>query len=682
MISIGIDVGGTHTDLVALNEKGEIVAVDKVKTTNEDIPKAIIGLIVENFKDKIKNINLIVNGTTVGTNAILERKIPEIALITTKGFRDVLLMRRETKAEMTNLQWDKASPLVKRRNIFEIDERIDYNGGIFKPLNENSVMQVIDKIKERKINTIAVILIHSYANPMHEKRVRDIILKEMPVSSITISYDILPEWREFERTYNTVLAAVLKPVLASYIVDLQNRLEKIGFQGDLEIMQANAGVASVENITLNPSSTLFSGVAGGVVGGMMNSSAEEDEGNIINFDMGGTSTDISLVNNGAYTISTELELEWEGYLRFPCIDIHSIGAGGGSIAWVDDAKCLHVGPQSAGAFPGPACYDTGGVEPTVTDVNLVLGYLNPKNYIGGRYLLSAQRAEKAIEDIAHRSELNVLECALGIRAIVDSNMVYGIRHVSIERGNDPREYSLVAFGGAGPLHAAEVMKQLGMKRAIIPLFPGNVSAVGLLGARPKIDLMRTKYGKLEDVNIKELESIFHALEIEGMKRLKFAGIESKNIEIRRSFDMRYTGQTHEIIIESIPLDLSDIKKEFIAELFHKKHNELYSYYNQYEPIAIVSLRVSVLGSERKITLSIAKRSQAKPAPTEKRTLMFKTNGGVEKVETDIFNRNDLSPGFKYDGPVVVEEALSTTLIPPGFRVKVLERGVLEIQEQK
>jgi len=305
MISIGIDVGGTHTDLVALNENGEIVAVDKAKTTKEDIPKAIIGLIVENFKDEIKKINLIVNGTTVGTNAILERKIPEIALITTKGFRDVLLMRRETKAEMTNLQWDKPSSLVKRRNIFEIDERIDYNGEIFKLLNENSVMQVTDKIKEKKLNTIAVTLIHSYANPSHERRVREIILKEIPEASITISYDILPEWREFERTYNTVLAAVLKPVLASYIVDLQNRLENIGFKGDLEIMQANAGVASVENITLNPISTLFSGVAGGVVGGMMNSSPVEDEGNIINFDMGGTSTDISLVNNATQSEPVE-----------------------------------------------------------------------------------------------------------------------------------------------------------------------------------------------------------------------------------------------------------------------------------------------------------------------------------------------------------------------------------------
>jgi len=682
MISIGIDVGGTHTDLVALNENGEIIAVDKAKTTKEDIPKAIIGLIVENFKDEIKKINLIVNGTTVGTNAILERKIPEIALITTRGFRDVLLMRRETKAEMTNLQWDKPSSLVKRRNIFEIDERIDYNGEIFKLLNENSVMQVADKIKEKKLNTIAVTLIHSYANPSHERRVREIILKEIPEASITISYDILPEWREFERTYNTVLAAVLKPVLASYIVDLQNRLENIGFKGDLEIMQANAGVASVENITLNPISTLFSGVAGGVVGGMMNSSPVEDEGNIINFDMGGTSTDISLVNNGTYTVSTELELEWEGYLRFPCIDIHSIGAGGGSIAWVDEANCLHVGPQSAGAVPGPACYDTGGMEPTVTDANLVLGYLNPKNYIGGRYLLSTESAEKAIEKIANRLQLNNLECALGIRAIVDSNMVYGIRHVSIERGNDPREYSLVAFGGAGPLHAAEIMKQLGMKRAIIPLYPGNVSAVGLLGARPKIDMMRTKYGKLEDVDIKELESIFHALEIEGMKRLEYAGIERSNIEIRRSFDMRYTGQTHEIIIDNIPLDLSNIKKEYIAELFHEKHNELYSYYNQYEPIAIVSLRVSVLGPERKISLSSIKDSQAKPTPTEKRTLMFKTDDSLEKVETDIFNRDDLPPGFEYDGPLVVEETLSTTLIPPGFRVRVLERGVLEIRELK
>jgi N-methylhydantoinase A len=343
---------------------------------------------------------------------------------------------------------------------------------------------------------------------------------------------------------------------------------------------------------------------------------------------------------------------------------------------------MHVGPRSAGAVPGPACYGTGGVEPTVTDANLVLGYLNPNNYLGGRYILSVENAMGAIENVAKKLKLGVIQCALGIRAIVDSNMVYGIRHVSIERGNDPREYSLVAFGGAGPLHAAEIMKLLGMKRAIIPLYPGNVSAVGLLGARPKIDLMRTHYGKIEDVDMEELESIFQALEFEGMRRMEVSGTKKKDIEITRSLDMRYTGQTHEIMIDDIPLNLSSTKKEDLAELFHERHNELYSYYNEHEPIAIVNVRASVLGSERRITLIGEKGSTETPVPAAQRALRFRAGDDYDEAVTNVFKRGDLVPGFESSGPLVIEESLSTTLIPPGFRVKVLDRGALEIREQE
>jgi N-methylhydantoinase A len=412
---------------------------------------------------------------------------------------------------------------------------------------------------------------------------------------------------------------------------------------------------------------------------MMSSNSERDGGNVISFDMGGTSTDISLVNKGSYTITTEQQLEWEGYLRFPCIDIHSIGAGGGSIAWVDEANCLHVGPQSAGAVPGPACYDTGGDDATVTDANLVLGYLNPNNYIGGRYKLSRQQASRAIGKLAKKLDLDATECALGIRAIVDSNMVYGIRFVSVERGNDPREYSLIAFGGAGPLHAAELMLQLGMKRAIVPMYPGNVSAVGLLGARPKIDLMRTVYGILDDLDFQELENLYQSLEQEGAKHLELAGIRKNEVETIRSLDMRYTGQTYEIIIDNIPSSLSNKKKGEIEELFHNRHYELYGYFNEHEPIAAVNIRATVLGPERKINIFTEKVTLSNPKPYDERQLVFNENGKPVKFKTAIFKREMLSPGFEYDGPVLIEEDLSTTLIPPGFKLCVLERGTLEIQ---
>lgn len=687
MISIGIDVGGTHTDLVALDADGKVIAVDKAKTTKAEVSRAVIQLIRDNFQDRIGELNLIVNGTTAGTNAILERTIPEIALLTTRGFRDVLLMRRETKAEPTNLQWDKPSPLVKRRNIFEIGERIDYDGRVYRALDTGSVSAAIETLIERRLNRIAVVFLHSYANPAHEKLVREMILQRMPGAEVTLSCEILPEWREFERAYNTVLAAALKPVLAAYIVDLDEKLKGIGFRGTLEIMQANAGVASVENIRSNPISSLFSGVAGGVIGGLMSSDPPRDGGNIITFDMGGTSTDISLVSRGAYTVTTEKELEWEGVLRFPCIDVHSIGAGGGSIAWVDEAGWLHVGPQSAGAVPGPACYDTGGEEPTVTDANLVLGYLNPDNYIGGRYRLSAERAAGAVEKLARRLHLDPLECALGIKAIVEANMVNGIRHVSVEKGIDPREYTLVAFGGAGPLHASGLMRPLGIRRAIVPPYPGNVSAAGLLGARPRIDLMRTHYGKLAEADFQELESRYRALEEEGAGRAAAWSVPRKDLEVVRSMDMRYTGQTHELIIEPIPPDLSKTEKKEIASLFHARHYELYSYANEYEPIAIVNLRVAVLGPKRSVQLRIGRgeaseRSAfgAAAGSAGKREAVFREERGIAPLDTEVFQRKQLPAGFTRSGPLIIEEDLSTTLIPPGFRVKVIRQGALEISE--
>jgi N-methylhydantoinase A len=682
MINVGIDVGGTHTDLMAIDAEGKIVAVDKARTTKEDISKAVLGLIQNNFEKEVDQIKLVVNGTTVGTNAILERTIPEIALLTTKGFKDVLLMRRETKAELTNLQWDKPSPLVKRKNIFEIEERVDYNGSIFKDLGQESLLQAIRIIRERNIANIAVVFLHSYVNPIHEKLARDIILEKIPGADVTISYDILPEWREFERSYNTVLAAALKPVLLRYLVDLDDRLKDVGFKGTIEIMQANAGIASVENIRANPISTLFSGVAGGVIGGLMNSDPKRDKGNIITFDMGGTSTDICLVNNGAYTVTTEQELEWEGYLKFPCIDIHSIGAGGGSIAWIDEANCLHVGPQSAGALPGPACYDTGGERPTVTDANLLLGYLNPNNYLGGRYKLSTESARKAIEKLSRKLNLAAMECAYGIKAIVDANMVNGIRHVSVEKGHDPREYALVAFGGAGPIHAAELMEQLGIKRAIIPLYPGNVSATGLLGARPRIDLMRTMYAKLDDADLGKIESQYRLLEEEIVRRTKVWDVRQSDLEIVRSMDMRYTGQTHELIIDRIPADLSNTSKKDIASLFHSRHNDLYSYYNEYEPIAIVNLRVAVLGPKRAVSLWASQTNGVSGRPPERRVAVFKGVGGIAEIETKVFPRKTLAPGFACDGPAIIEEDLSTTLVPPGFKMQVLEQGVLEIREKR
>jgi N-methylhydantoinase A len=681
---IGIDVGGTHTDITILNTVGEIQSVGKARTTKEDITKAILELIKENSGGQIDTVEVIVNGTTVGLNAILEKKYPELALITTKGFRDILLIRRETKAEINNYQWDKPLPLIPRRNIFEITERVDYNGEIFKKINENEARELVRKIKNLGFNRIAVVLLHSYVNPTHENILKRIILEEIEDAQVTISSEILPEWREFERTYNTVLAAILKPVMENYSINLAGKLNEMGFHGDLEIMQANASVASIENILVNPVSTLFSGPAAGVVGGTISAKTKHDKGNIITFDMGGTSTDICLVTNGVFSITYENQLEWEGLLRYPSIDVHSVGAGGGSIAWVDDVNGFHVGPQSAGAFPGPACYGFGGEDATVTDANLVLGYLNENNYLGGKYILSYLKSFSAIENIAKKLNLDIIECALGIRRIINSNMVYGIRHVSIERGKDPREYSLVAFGGAGPLHAGDIIDQLEMKRAIIPLYPGNVSSIGLLGAEPKVDLVKTKYIIIDNVDPKEIENIFKIMEKEAIKRLERTGVKKSEVKICRSLDMRYTGQTHEINVENIPLDLSHITKEEIKERFHQKHKELYSYFNMYEPIAIVNLRISVVGPERFVGLGLKSENFIKdPSEIRKsREAYFLKNDEIIKILTPVYDRYLLPCGFNISGPVILEEDLATTIVPIGYSLRVLSSGCLEISKNR
>ena len=683
MLYLGIDVGGTHTDLISVDETGKIYSVDKNRTDKNDIAGTIIEMIQANHKESIGDIKLLINGTTIGTNAILEKKIPDIILVNTKGFRDDLIRSRETKEKLTDLQWDKPEPLTKRKNILEVDERIDFNGSIYKELSDKEIRKLVIEIKKRNIKDIAVVLIHSFANPVHEEKIKEAILKEIPDAEVTMSIEVVKEWREFERNYNTMLAAALKPTINKYLNEFIIRLKKIGFKGEIEIMQANAGVASIDNIKKNPTSTLFSGVTGGVVGGILSlKEVREENSNFITFDMGGTSTDICLVSKGKYNISFEKELEWNGQLKFPCVDVHSIGAGGGSIAWVDEAGHIHVGPQSAGAIPGPVCYNTEGKEPTVTDANLVLGYLNPDNYLGGKYKLSVDKAKVAIEKLAKRINLDYIECALGIRSIINYNMVYGIRHVSIERGYDPREYDLIAFGGAGPMHCADLLKELNLDKTYIPIYPGNVSAMGLLGAPPRSDVVKTTYQKLDDTSMNELEKEFKSLDKEAAKGLKNFNINKRDIKFKRSIDMRYTGQTHEINIEDIPTNLKKTDKKIIKEMFDKKHNQLYEFYNKYEPAAIINLRVAAYGPEKQLKLKQIQTGNQNAKPFEERELYFKDNDKVVKKVTPIFKREVLPEGYRQKGPMIIEENLTTTLVPPGFNIIVLKNGIIELTKAR
>jgi N-methylhydantoinase A len=677
---VGIDVGGTHTDFVLLGEDGSIISTTKVAST----PASPVTGILQGLQDlPSTEIITYVNGTTIATNTLLQRQLPPIALITTLGFRDALLIRRETKENIYDLFWDKPEPLVPRRHIFEIDERVDYQGSIVQPVNLNNLPTIVNQLKRDGIRSIAICLIHAYANNSHELAVRDALIELYPEAQIHLSSEIWPEWREFERTYNTVLNAALAPRLSSYLESL--RREIIGKQNDKSvfIMQASGGILGAEEIINRPILTLLSGVAGGAIGGAYLASQSGFE-KVITFDMGGTSTDMCIVERGTPIMTSELFLEWEGTLGFSAVDVQSIGAGGGSIAWLDEVGALHVGPQSAGAEPGPACYEKGGTEPTVTDAHLYLGYLNPALFLGGKAKLSLPGSQAALDKLGRQAGLDSQMLALGILRIVNANMLNGLRRVSIEKGYDPREFVLVCFGGAGPLHAAALMKDLGLSKALVPLHPGNVSAFGMVAARPMAEASRTYYTPLDSVQPESLEALFSVMEQSAVDQLVRSGISESEISKVRSLDMRYLGQTYEI---NVPLDSQfSLEQEgvraHIAELFHAEHKRRYTYANPGEPVMIVHARATATGLSRRLKLQRLAGSDTIPTEAERaeRKMYFEVDGQPTAVSAAIYWRPALLYGNRISGPAVIEEAGSTTLVPPGFVALVDEVGNLIITE--
>lgn len=674
---IGIDVGGTHTDFVLLDEKEHIHKVTKVATT----PASLINGIQEGLNQigEIPKIGLYINGTTVATNALLQHKFPRIVLITTRGFRDVLIMRRETKQNIYDLFWEKPKPIVRRSDIFEVAERMDFEGNVLLPLNRQEIYRIISELKKRRIEWIAVCLLHSYANNSHEVEIKDIFSERYPQASVSLSSEVLPEWREFERTYNTVLNTALASVLSKYLESLHGIVSKDKVDSHVFIMQANGGILGTEQIVKRPIMTLCSGVAGGVIGGIFLAERSRCR-NIITFDMGGTSADFSVVENGVSRYSPELMLEWEGTIRLPTIATHSIGAGGGSIAWLDEAGSLHVGPQSAGADPGPICYGKGGKEVTLTDAYVVLRYLTKENFLGGKSILDVEASKNAMEELAEKCKLSLERTALGIMHLVNTNMEYGIRRISIEKGYDPREFTLVAFGGAGGLHAASIMEALSIPQAIIPIYPANVSSLGLVIAQPRTDLLRTFYFTLESVNLNSLKEIFRELEKKASDQLIRSNIPASQIKLERSLDMRYRGQTYEINV-GLPREITIRDKNArrtIAELFHAVHKKRYTYENRRVPIMVVNVRVTATGPRRKIDLDKLVYSE-KISPSAKRKnreVYFLKGETPTLLDTFIYWRPAFNYGNRINGPAIIEEEVSTLLVPPEFRVEVDEVGNL------
>jgi len=648
-IRIGVDTGGTFTDFVIF-ERGTMTT-KKIPSTPINPSLAIMEGVGEFLGHGLRLI--IIHGTTVATNALLERKGARIALITTKGFEDILSIGRQTRRNLYSLKGERRHPIVGRRLCFGLEERTTVTGQIEKAPDTLDIQKIIDKIESRGIEAAAVSLINSYANSANENAVYQELKKRGILASV--SSRILPEYREYERTSTTAVNAYLMPILNRYLGLLEKKLQR----ADLKIMQSNEGYISAAKAKIEPIRTALSGPAGGVVGSLYIAKAAGFQ-KIVSFDMGGTSTDVSLIEGRIRRTSENAIGEFP--VRLPIIDIHSVGAGGGSIAHIDKGGSLRVGPQSAGADPGPSCYGKGDW-PTVTDANLVLGRIDPEFFLGGRMKIYPERSFEAVKKIAAKIRKSTLETAQGIIDIANANMEKAIRVISIERGYDPRDFALFSFGGAGGMHAAEMAAHLRMKSVIVPKNAGVLSAFGLLLADSVKDYSRSILKAIDQIQVKDLERLFAGLERRGLKDLQEDGFAPQAIVLERFVDLRYLGQSYEITIPYRKTSYTSL-----LACFHRQHKKLYSYDHPQGQVEIVNLRLNARGISQKIRLQ---KAPAPKAPSESALLKRQPiyfNG--KKHPGAVYDRSLLTPGIRLRGPALFIDFGSTTFLPPGFKLRV------------
>lgn len=668
---IGVDVGGTFTDFSVSDTKTGALFHYKYPSTPEDPSIAIvegIGEILRDYNIKPEEVNYLAHGTTVATNALIERKGAKTGLITTKGFRDLLEIGWQKRPSLYDLHKPKPTPFVPANLICEVNERILHDGSVLVPLNEEDVYKAVNYLKSQKVSSIAVCTLFSFINPAHERRIKEIIQEIYPEVYVSISSELIPEFREFSRMSTTVLNAYLGPVMKKYVYNFEKSIRETGIEIDPYVTQSNGSIISISETIDSPIKTAVSGPSAGVIGAVY--IGEQCKNNkIITFDMGGTSADVSLIENGKPQLSSERLVE--GFpARIPMIDIVTIGAGGGSIAYIDDGGAMKVGPESAGAKPGPACYGVGGTKPTVTDANIVLGKLNQKSILGGRFAVHRDLAEKAIkEHICSKTNFDLVQAANGIISVINSSMMRAVRLVSVERGYDIREFSLMAFGGAGPLHACEIASELGIKTVIVPPSPGTLCSLGLLMADVKFDLSRSKIMIAEKQNIKEINEIFDAMLEEGKNMLIREGVAPERRSYKRFIDARYEFQNYEISIELPDCPVTEeVLKEAIQN-FHREHERNYGYYNEKNRVQIVNYKISAIGDIDKPNLkeSSCDPNAVLPEPLETRNVLFQ--GQNNFIKTNIYQREKVMPGCTFEGPAILEEMDSTIVIPPNWSAR-------------
>ena len=664
---IGVDVGGTFTDFYAFDVESGQERVYKTPSTPDDPAIAILtGLdaLCETAEIPLDQISRFAHGTTVATNALLQRKGAPVALITTEGFRDLLEIGRQIRPKLYDFKADNPPPLVARQNRFEVKERVGARGEVVQSLDDSAIAVAVDKVKRSGAEACAVGLLFAFINPEHERRIGAALRAALPDVFVSLSSAVQPEFREFERLSTTVLNAYLQPLVTRYMARLQEGLRLRAPHAAVGINQSSGGLMSIDRAGAVPVRTALSGPAAGAVGAV-HTAALAGRLNVVTLDMGGTSADVCLIRNGDAGIGYD-QMIADFPVRLPMVDINTVGAGGGSIAWFDRDGLMKVGPVSAGAVPGPACYGHGGTEPTVSDANLVLGRLSPGGLLGGEMALDLNAARRAFEPAAARLDFGIEKTAHGVLGIVVSNMVRAIRAISVERGHDPREFSLMAFGGAGPLHAIDVARALEMREVIVPAAPGILCAQGLVVSDLKEDFVVSARIVADQAGMTVAAEHVRTMTDEAARWFAEEDIAESQRDLRLSFDMRYVGQNYElnVVIDGVPkaFDCDDLKSQFFTG-----HEMNYGYFNPDDPVEIVNFRLTARGRLPRPTQRQGEETLKPVESTGKRAVYFDAKHAVEAA---LFDRFALAPGHKISGPAVIDQLDSTTLVYPGDTARV------------
>ncbi len=674
---VGFDVGGTFTDFVLQSPSGELLAAKRLTTYPDPSEACLAGLdeLIAQGGVPWTDVAQAIHGTTLGSNIVIERKARGVGLLTTRGFRDVLVIGREKRYQVYDLQIEKPAPLIPRRLIGEVTERILADGSVRTPLDEADARRAILELVRRGVTTLAICLLHSYLNPAHERRLAALVAEEAPHVTVTLSHEVSPTFREYERASTTVVNAYVMTAIREYLRGLATATTRRGYRGRLFVMQSSGGIATAEAMQRYPVRMIESGPAAGA---LMAAAYGEltGHGDLIAFDMGGTTAKLALIERGRPTTTTAFELHRVNNapgsglpMNIQAIDLVEIGAGGGSIAHAR-LGVIAVGPASASSTPGPVCYGRGGIEPTVTDADVVLGYINPDYFAGGSIRLQPGAAARAIEaKIARPLDLSLEHAAWGIHTIVNTNMELATRVVSIERGRDPRDLTLVAFGGSGPVHGCRLAQALGIPRVILPAAAGVTAAIGLLAAEVKFDVARTYVRRLDAADPAHLTSMFEEMAGQAVEVVRESAVAGE-VTVVRSADARYVGQGYEL---TVPVPLGRLDGAALARVrasFDDIYTARYGYANPDQPVEIVTWKLSAIGGAPRIALAKAAAGSGDGSRKGVRRAYFPEVRGY--ADTPVYDRYALTPGMSLTGPAIVEERESTTVLPPGVTATVDE----------